>query len=1014
MDRSLSNLNSFMSIAFLINKNMKITKNKNKKTKKIIFPLLIFVLIFNLAPSVVRATTAYDSINGIYTDDFANNSGVPTRSYINVNTATGALQLTNASNQSSFATPYKDNGYAITGSIAPVLLAKWGTISLDANIPEGTTLKIQVMDDSNTLFSDTNLPGNSSGVEATNIDISNVDILHCAPGLNCNKPYVIKIKFLMTTTDTAVTPTINNLTVTWATTQGDLSAAEPDTTSAWPSYNVNQQSTNHVPFANSQIYPTFKWASAQFERDYGVEGIYILDDKIFGYTGYYGGYMFAQDKDTGEDLWRLPYNRCSGPRGSISSNGTFYGTDIGCDGFYVIDTNTGQLKWLYNFYGGHGSGQTIIGSDGTIYTDRNSGGNGTDIFYAFNPDGSIKWTKNIILSETVGDRLSINSLFMSSDDTIYLPFSTYDSSYNSTNHGKLVAINSEDGSTKWTYNTGDLGWRAIIDNNGTIYVTSDYQYNATLGDYVATEKKIFAINPDGTLKWERTTGENTKQGYNSFSLRNDGILLALRGQNEWNEPNKLEAINTSDGSLLWSEETTAYDISFSDNNNGFVYADGVAGANANDYYTRVNYFDSNANLKWRVAYPYNTDPNNSGGYVYYSLGSIVQDERGWIYGSLGKGAYDNDTDWNALPEEMFAKSFALAPWTLSNQTLPYDHQQQRDTLNFSVVSSMLETNPVFSGDNKVQVIMDNGDKIALSYSGLDASGNSLWTGSYTIPADAVAGTHTYTIEAAQSYLQTDITTHFASAPTESNNTGITATGTYYIYERGGTVILSPTTLALTTPNNTANIATPNANSEPASNSSQLNSTESHTEQNQTQNQSQATTIFNHNQFVPLSDNEKKLYSTIIESDENLDDQIKYAIAYFINFGTPNTKHLGAGERAGVIKSYKSAFKKLPRSTADWEDIIKIANGIAPIERSQNAEDQAKKFFKTIYQREADITNVYDNNAIIIMAYGLRPTARDLNSELSSIKTFKVIFGFMPQSTEQWNMIKAIAYSGVSK
>lgn len=42
------------------------------------------------------------------------------------------------------------------------------------------------------------------------------------------------------------------------------------------------------------------------------------------------------------------------------------------------------------------------------------------------------------------------------------------------------------------------------------------------------------------------------------------------------------------------------------------------------------------------------------------------------------------------------------------------------------------------------------------------------------------GRHSYTVEASQAYMRTDIPTTFASAPTESNNTGIKTTGSFVV------------------------------------------------------------------------------------------------------------------------------------------------------------------------------------------------------------------------------------------
>ena len=93
---------------------------------------------------------------------------------------------------------------------------------------------------------------------------------------------------------------------------------------------------------------------------------------------------------------------------------------------------------------------------------------------------------------------------------------------------------------------------------------------------------------------------------------------------------------------------------------------------------------------------------------------------------------------------------------------------------------MLNTNPLFGGSNKVQVLISNGDKVPLTYSSSSSNGDSIWTGQYTIPTSLADGLYTYTIEASQSYLQTDIATHFDSPPSYSENTGIVSNGTFKV------------------------------------------------------------------------------------------------------------------------------------------------------------------------------------------------------------------------------------------
>jgi len=159
--------------------------------------------------------------------------------------------------------------------------------------------------------------------------------------------------------------------------------------------------------------------------------------------------------------------------------------------------------------------------------------------------------------------------------------------------------------------------------------------------------------------------------------------------------------------------------------------------------------------------------------------------------------------------------------------------------------------------------------------------------------------------------------------------------------------------------------------------------------------------------------EKYTNNLIVDIADLTDEDIE-AINNFIVYGTQTTRVLGAGERAGVVNSYKSAFNKLPTDADGWADVIKIANGRWPSETSQAAEDRANVNFRIIYLREPDMNNPNDNAAITIMAYGLRPDSRNLDSEKTAIKTFKAIFGYNPEKATAWDSVRAIAYSGATR
>jgi hypothetical protein len=168
-------------------------------------------------------------------------------------------------------------------------------------------------------------------------------------------------------------------------------------------------------------------------------------------------------------------------------------------------------------------------------------------------------------------------------------------------------------------------------------------------------------------------------------------------------------------------------------------------------------------------------------------------------------------------------------------------------------------------------------------------------------------------------------------------------------------------------------------------------------------------------FVSLTKIETIDYQKIIAlTVKTITDATKVAIENFIHFGTPTTIPLGAGERAGSIASFDSAFARLPDSNLDWQDVIKIGNGRWPTQTSAAAEIRAKINFKKIYLREPNMKQANDNAAVTVMAYGLRPAARNTASEKTAINSFKYIFKKIPTTAVDWDEVRAIAYSGAKR
>jgi hypothetical protein len=162
---------------------------------------------------------------------------------------------------------------------------------------------------------------------------------------------------------------------------------------------------------------------------------------------------------------------------------------------------------------------------------------------------------------------------------------------------------------------------------------------------------------------------------------------------------------------------------------------------------------------------------------------------------------------------------------------------------------------------------------------------------------------------------------------------------------------------------------------------------------------------------------KDKYLKKIETYQQIKEDYQKALANFVTYGADiNSNFLGTGERAAVVHSFKTAYGRLPESETDLTDLVKIANGSWPTQKSVEAENRAKEQFRKIFKRIADMNDAFDNAAITIMAYGLKQRAenRNLESEKRGIIAFRNLYGSNPNTTEDWNVMQAITYSGSSR
>ncbi len=213
--------------------------------------------------------------------------------------------------------------------------------------------------------------------------------------------------------------------------------------------------------------------------------------------------------------WRFATGDAVRSSPAIGTYGTIYvGSD---DGYFYAINPDGTEQWRFATERGVTWSSPTIDVTGTIYVGSHDGN-----FYAINPDGTEQWrfaTGDAVRSSPaigtdgtiyVGsydglyaldpdgtlkwwDRIESPGIHSSpsigTDGTIYVGTKQWDNSPNAT----VYAIN-PDGSEKWQFTTGnDVYSSPAIGADGTIYVASD-------------DRSLYALDPDGTLKWRFAAG----------------------------------------------------------------------------------------------------------------------------------------------------------------------------------------------------------------------------------------------------------------------------------------------------------------------------------------------------------------------------------------------------------------------------------------------------------------------------------------------------------------------------
>jgi large repetitive protein len=178
--------------------------------------------------------------------------------------------------------------------------------------------------------------------------------------------------------------------------------------------------------------------------------------------------------------------------------------------------------------------------------------------------------------------------------------------------GQSLTVGPGTNTTLWTYPTGNhiMYGSPVIGADGTVYV----------GSY---DSKLYALNPDGSMKWNYTTGNYI---YGSPAVGADGTIYV------GSYDKKLYALNP-DGSMKWNYTTGNY-----------IYGSPAVGADGTiyigSYDNKLYALDPNGTMKWNYT---------TGNHIYYGCPAIGSDETIYI-GSYDKNLYalnpDGSMKWN--------------------------------------------------------------------------------------------------------------------------------------------------------------------------------------------------------------------------------------------------------------------------------------------------------------------------------------------------------------------------------
>ena len=258
--------------------------------------------------------------------------------------------------------------------------------------------------------------------------------------------------------------------------------------SSWPMFCHDVRHTGRSPYGpEGNVYVREKWKVPLHDIVTFSSPAIATDGTI--YIGTFDGALHAiLPNGTEKWMYKTPHWNADMSSPAIDENGTIY---VGSqDGHLYAVYPNGTEKWSLAF-GDDIYSSPAIADDGTIYIGA------YDIMCAINPNGTILWEYTtgypIKASPAIGD-----------DGTVYV----------ASHDGYIYAFYPRNGTVKWKiFLVSGISCYSspAIDDNGTIYYGTRYE--------------LFAINPNGTVKWVRGGGCY----YGGPVIGYDGTIYAVGG-----------------------------------------------------------------------------------------------------------------------------------------------------------------------------------------------------------------------------------------------------------------------------------------------------------------------------------------------------------------------------------------------------------------------------------------------------------------------------------------------------